>query len=540
MLNSLIGILARRRPPVVTGNPQITATDSQSGTGSTSHNLTGVPAGALLVLSVQAETHSNNAVISSSPSLIWTKRADASAVNSGDAEIYTAVFTAGGNITVNSTFTVFRQTSVLYSIINADTNFSGAANAVRTLQSAPLATLTTTRANSILIAVTSDWNAINGASRVYRNSPTETKYDFLTGAATAYHYYKAAPTVTSYTLGLTAPVGQSSGTCVIEVRSLLAATPDTQAPTASVLTAPSAGATSINLSWTAGSDNVGIVGYDVYVNNNIVATVTTTSYTVTGLTSSTSYNIFVRSKDAAGNSTDSNTLVTSTTSQPPTANAGTDQIITLPTNSIVLNGSGNDPDGTISTYAWTKQSGGAATLSGAATANLSLSGLVQGTYVFRLTVTDNTGLTAFDNVTVTVNPAANQLPTANAGADRTITLPTNSTTLNGSGTDPDGSISAYLWTQLSGPNTATIVSSNAAVTALNNLVQGTYVFQLRVTDNSGGQATDTVSVVVNPSPVPTIVSVTVNYSDSTNVVVSQPNIQSATVNFSDSTNVVVQ
>jgi len=50
-------------------------------------------------------------------------------------------------------------------------------------------------------------------------------------------------------------------------------------------------------------------------------------------------------------------------------------------------------------------------------------------------VTDNGGATAVDNITVIVNPAANQAPTANAGSDITLTLPTNSTSLTGSGAD---------------------------------------------------------------------------------------------------------
>ncbi|HMU46596.1 MAG TPA: hypothetical protein PKC72_09520, partial [Chitinophagaceae bacterium] len=44
-------------------------------------------------------------------------------------------------------------------------------------------------------------------------------------------------------------------------------------------------------------------------------------------------------------------------------------------------------------------------------------------------------------------PPPNQSPTANAGPDQTITLPVNTVTVNGSGTDPDGTITAYLWTK---------------------------------------------------------------------------------------------
>ena len=122
---------------------------------------------------------------------------------------------------------------------------------------------------------------------------------------------------------------------------------------------------------------------------------------------------------------------------------------------------------------------------------------MQGTYVFRLTVTDNSGATATDLVTVIVSPSNNQGPTANAGADITITLPVNTTTLYGSGNDPDGTIVSYAWTRVSGPTGYTLANTSSATTGLYNLVQGTYVFRLTITDNRGATATDNVTVTVN-------------------------------------------
>src|SRR5262249_5669856 len=91
----------------------------------------------------------------------------------------------------------------------------------------------------------------------------------------------------------------------------------------------------------------------------------------------------------------------------------------------------------------------------------------------------------------------NQLPTASAGSDQTLTLPTNSVTLNGTGTDPDGTIASYQWTKISGPSSGTIASPTLAKTVVNTLVEGVYQFELKVTDNAGGTDKDTVQITVN-------------------------------------------
>ena len=172
--------------------------------------------------------------------------------------------------------------------------------------------------------------------------------------------------------------------------------------------------------------------------------------------------------------------------QPPTANAGADQSITLPTSTVSLTGSGTDPDGSIAAYFWTKISGGAGTITNATSSATTVTGLVQGVYKFELKVTDNNGATGRDTMQVTVNAAGNQSPTANAGADQSITLPTNTVSLSGSGTDPDGvGVVGYAWTKISGPSAYNVVNANSPLTDVTGLVQGVYQFQLTATDNGG-------------------------------------------------------
>ncbi len=162
------------------------------------------------------------------------------------------------------------------------------------------------------------------------------------------------------------------------------------------------------------------------------------------------------------------------------------KILLCLTNSVTLVGSGSDPDGNIASYQWTKISGPSQyNIVSPAQAQTVINNLMQGVYQFVLTVTDNQGATGKDTVQVTVNPAPNQPPTANAGLNQNITLPTNNVTLVGSGSDPDGNVVSYQWTKISGPSQYNIVSPAQAQTVINNLVQGVYQFQLTVTDNQG-------------------------------------------------------
>ncbi len=211
-------------------------------------------------------------------------------------------------------------------------------------------------------------------------------------------------------------------------------------------------------------------------------------------------------KGAVGKSTVQIT-VNAAANIPPTANAGTDKTITLPTNTASLSGSGNDSDGTIVSYNWTKISGPTSfKIVSATSAATNVTNLVQGTYQFELKVTDNKGAVGKATVQITVNAAANIPPTANAGADKTITLPTNTTSLSGSGSDSDGKIVSYNWTKVSGPAAYNIVNPSSPVTDVSGLTQGVYLFELTVTDNKGAIGKATMKITVSAAAETTVVT----------------------------------
>ena len=93
-------------------------------------------------------------------------------------------------------------------------------------------------------------------------------------------------------------------------------------------------------------------------------------------------------------------------------------------------------------------------------------------------------------------------PIADAGDDRSITLPVNSVAASGaSASDPDGSVASTIWTVTSGPVVAGITNATTLTPTFTGMnTAGTYVFRLRVTDNQGNVTDDTVSVYVNPVP----------------------------------------
>uniref|UniRef100_UPI003F539BD3 fibronectin type III domain-containing protein n=1 Tax=Streptosporangium sp. V21-05 TaxID=3446115 RepID=UPI003F539BD3 len=90
---------------------------------------------------------------------------------------------------------------------------------------------------------------------------------------------------------------------------------DGQAPTVpGNLVSTAKTATTVTLSWSASTDNVGVAGYQVLRGGTVVATAPNTPYTVTGLTPATAYSFTVVARDAAGNTSGASNAVSVTTS----------------------------------------------------------------------------------------------------------------------------------------------------------------------------------------------------------------------------------
>ncbi|MEU6284459.1 endo alpha-1,4 polygalactosaminidase [Streptomyces sp. NPDC047028] len=100
---------------------------------------------------------------------------------------------------------------------------------------------------------------------------------------------------------------------------------DTQAPsTPTGLKATGATGSSVSLAWQASTDNVAVTGYDVYRGGQKVGTAAGTSYTDGGLTASTTYQYYVKARDAAGNTS----AASDTVSKATTSGGGSGGLIT--------------------------------------------------------------------------------------------------------------------------------------------------------------------------------------------------------------------
>lgn len=142
---------------------------------------------------------------SSAPVFLWS--ATAGSNNASMSVTFTFANSVGCGLSYGGGVFVFRNSSGLgTAVTNSGTG-------------APSLNLTTTVNGSTVITLVADWNAVSGASRTWRLQTTEKAYGFLATKYTVYGGHNPnIGNAGSYTLGLTAPVGQQFSIIGIEVK----------------------------------------------------------------------------------------------------------------------------------------------------------------------------------------------------------------------------------------------------------------------------------------------------------------------------------
>jgi chitodextrinase len=167
---------------------------------------------------------------------------------------------------------------------------------------------------------------------------------FTGGAMPSWQAFREASTYESLKIqvsatGLTVQAISATDGSVIDSTTLGTSTPpppDTTAPTTPTGLTGTPADTSVALSWTASTDNVGVAHYNVYRNGTQIAGAapTGTTYTDTGLTPGTAYSYTVSASDAAGNTSGQSAAFATTTTT--TGGGGGTTVTVTPTNDSTI------------------------------------------------------------------------------------------------------------------------------------------------------------------------------------------------------------
>jgi hypothetical protein len=173
--------------------------------------------------------------------------------------------------------------------------------------------------------------------------------------------------------------------------------------------------------------------------------------------------------------------------QPPVANAGPDQAVTVG-QTVTLNGGGStDPNGDPLTYAWSfvlpLPAGSGATLAGATTVNPTFVADVVGSYTVQLIVNDGQVNSPPDTV---IASTLNLPPVANAGPAQTVTVATTVMLDGSASSDPEGRALTYRWFFVSQPAgfAAVLENPTTAKPTFTPALPGSYVVGLVVNDGT--------------------------------------------------------
>ena len=205
--------------------------------------------------------------------------------------------------------------------------------------------------------------------------------------------------------------------------------------------------------------------------------------------------------DSEGNQEDTSSWVTATgtpLNNSPIASAGPSQRAARG-DMVTLDASGSsDPDGDTLSYSWTQDANDAVavTLSDDTVASPTFTApSTLSVLAFEVTVSDGQGGSSTDRVSVYV---LNRAPTADAGADQTVTVG-NTVALDASGSsDADSDTLSYSWSQSPDDTvTVTLRGADTATPSFTALTSSAELhFTVAVSDDHAGLDTDEVTITV--------------------------------------------
>lgn len=178
------------------------------------------------------------------------------------------------------------------------------------------------------------------------------------------------------------------------------------------------------------------------------------------------------------------------------------QVIKLPNNKAVLDGSTSTDDDKIELWKWELVQGPinySPTLQEQPT--IELNDLKEpGNYTFKLTVTDSDKAENSTTAIIQVVEEMDYPPQSNAGSDVILYLPHNNVTLNGTLSTDDHQIVSWEWTKDASDEAKAVDMQNTHTPylSLSHLEEGIYTFELKVTDAKGQSSVSKVHVFVKP------------------------------------------
>ena len=255
---------------------------------------------------------------------------------------------------------------------------------------------------------------------------------------------------------------------------------------------------SINLSWSASSDNVGVTGYDVYMGGSLKTSVPSNSTTISGLAADTSYSFQIRAKDAAGNASALSSILNAKTlaggnDGPATGVPGTPSL-----SQSTWNG---EASYTITMNMWWGNNGTTFELyengslvsskpltdnsPNSQTTSVSFSGKANGTYSYVGKLINRFGTTSSNALSYTVTKGGGDTQAPSVPGNLAASgVTSNSVNLSWSASSDNVGVTGYVVSWSSGSQTVTGLS--AAVSGLS--ASTAYTFSVKATDAAGNQS----------------------------------------------------